>query len=125
MPFIHVRSLPIDGFDPADVVTDLSRDFAEAVDVDVEHVTVTWTIIPPGCYAAAGRNPDSQPETDHPVLGDLLAPDFNTAEDVREMLEAVAAGIERRAGIAKENVFICYRAAASGMVYDGGEIVTW
>jgi hypothetical protein len=41
------------------------------------------------------------------------------------MLAAVGASVARHAGVPLGNVFVRHRAAASGSVFDGGEVVRW
>lgn len=126
MPFIHVKSLPLDsGAASDDLVVGIVADFAAATGIGLEHVTATWEFLRPGHYAAAGRAPYSQPEASHPVLVDLLAPDFNSPERIETMLLAVAGSIAKRAGIPLANIFINHRPAHSGMVFDSGEVVRW
>ena len=126
MPFIHIKSLP-----PSEplviqsLLENLARDFAAALDIDLEHVTTTWQSLAPGHYAVAGVSAVSQPANTHPILIDVLAPDFNSAETIEKMLGAVADIFSRLSGIAKTNIFIHYRAAHSGEVFDAGEIVRW
>lgn len=44
MPFIHIRALPReDPLDVAELLETLSREFAAATGIDVQHVSATWT----------------------------------------------------------------------------------
>ena len=114
MPFLHVRALPMDGLDAAAAVRSVSTEFARDAGVDERHVTVTWQTL--GAESAAGGQP---------VLVDLLAPDFNDEESVAAMLRAAASAVARAAGVGEERVFVDFRGARSGHVFDGGEIVRW
>lgn len=126
MPFIHVKSLPFrKPFDVQSTVEGLSRDFSNGTGVGLEHVTATREFIAPDHYAVAGSAAQHQPDDSHPVLVDLLAPDFNTPETVETMLATVAASISARTGIPIGNIFINYREAHSGMVFDAGNTVRW
>ena len=126
MPFIHVKSLPLDGsFDAKAVIEGLSEDFAKATGVGVEHVIVTWEVLPPGHYAVGGKTALHQPLNSHPVLVDLLAPDFNSDESIEKMLSAVSSSISKRVNFPINNIFINYRQAHSAMVFDAGKIVRW
>ena len=126
MPLIHVKSLPFD--EPRDVravLEGLTRDFAGATGVALEHVTATWELLPEGYYAVAGDAALHQPQASHPVLVELVAPDFNSPEDVENMLKAVALSISNRATVQMDNIFISYRGVSSGTVFDKGEVVRW
>jgi phenylpyruvate tautomerase PptA (4-oxalocrotonate tautomerase family) len=126
MPFIHVKSLP---FDPplkvSAVIEGLTKDFAKGTGIGLEHVTATWEYLPAGHYAVAGKAQSHQPDTAHPVLVDLLSPDFNQPAQIEKMLRAVASSISKRAKVPITNIFINHRHAHSGMVFDAGEVVQW
>lgn len=126
MPFIHVKSLP---FKPAlkvsAVLKGITEDFAEGTGIGAEHVTATWEFLSPGHYAVAGKSASHQKENSHPVLVDLLAPDFNSAKDVTNMLLVVASSISKRAKIPLSNIFINHRQAHAGSVFDAGELASW
>lgn len=126
MPFIHIKSLPFD--EPRHVgaaLEGLTRDFAESTGIGLEHVTATWEFLPGGHYAVAGSAAHHQPQASHPVLVELVAPDFNSPEDVETMLETVASSISKLAKVQKDNIFISYRGVSSGTVFDRGEVVRW
>ena len=126
MPFIHVRSLPLAGdFDPAAALPAISDAFARDTGIDEEHVTVTWETIAPHHYASAGRTAAEQPEDSHPVLVDVLAPDFHPDDRIEAMLRSVAASVARQAGVPQANVFVAFTPARSGHVFDGGDVVGW
>jgi hypothetical protein len=126
MPFIHVKSLPFDrAFDVSSVLAGLTEDFAQGTAIALEHVTATWEFLPAGHYVVAGKAQRYQAENSHPVLVDLLSPDFNPARKIEKMLGVVAASISSRANIPIDNIFIHHRRAQSGMVFDAGEIARW
>ena len=126
MPFIHIKSLPFARtFSVASVLEGLTKDFSKGTSIGIEHVTATWEFLPAGHYAVAGKAESTQPENSHPVLVDLLSPDFNSQEKIERMLEVTAASISKRANIPIKNIFINHRQAHSGMVFDAGEIARW
>jgi phenylpyruvate tautomerase PptA (4-oxalocrotonate tautomerase family) len=126
MPFIHVKSLPFDRtFNVASVLEGLTKDFAKGTGIGLEHVTATWEFLPSGHYAVAGKTASHQPENSHPVLVDLLSPDFNPPEKIETMLRVIASSISKQAKIPINNIFINHRQAHSGMVFDAGEIARW
>jgi phenylpyruvate tautomerase PptA (4-oxalocrotonate tautomerase family) len=126
MPFIHIQSLPFEpAIDMAPVVEALTRDFAKGTGVGLAHVTATWAFLPAGHYAVAGKAAAHQPQATHPVLVDLLSPDFDGPEAIETMLKVVAASIARHTGVPPGNIFINHRAAQAGRVFDGGEVVRW
>lgn len=126
MPFIHVKSLPLElTIEMPALVQDLTKDFAKGTGVGLEHITATWEFLPPGHYAVAGKTCTQQPATSHPVLVDLLSPDFNSPAQIENMLRVVAASIAKRAQVPLNNIFINHRQAHSGAVLDAGEVVRW
>jgi len=126
MPFVHVRALPLEGdFDPGAVVRAISAEIAQAAGVDEKHMTVTWHTFAPDHYASSGITAPTQPPASHPVLVELVAPDFIPPEQVEKLLRATAAAVARCARVSPENVFVEFRGARSGQVLDAGEIVRW
>jgi hypothetical protein len=111
MPFVHVRSLPLPTqpqFRVEDAVRTVREELAAATAIEAQHITVSWEWL--AAQAGAKRL----------VLADVHAPDLHPPERVEAMLESVAASVGR---ITSEEVFASFRAARSGQVYDGGEVV--
>lgn len=126
MPFIHVKSLPFERtIEMPALVRGLTKDFAKGTGIGLEHITATWEFLPSGHYAVAGKTRMHQPGNSHPVLVDLLSPDFNSPEQIENMLRVVAASIAKRAQVPLNNIFINHRRAHSGMVFNAGEVVRW
>jgi phenylpyruvate tautomerase PptA (4-oxalocrotonate tautomerase family) len=126
MPFIHIKSLPFEeDLEMSSILTAVSRDFSEQMGMKIEHVTVTWEYLEAWHYAAGGRTVANQPSDSHPILVDLLVPDFNPPETIEKMLKCVAASIANRVRIPENNIFINVRPSQSGQVFDAGEIVRW
>jgi hypothetical protein len=126
MPLIHVKSLPLaSGFDMSATLEELCRDFSTATGIGIEYVTFTWEFLPPGHYAVAGRAERQQPPDSHPVLVDLLTPDFHSPTRVETMVRAVAAVIAARTPVDIGNIFVNHRRAHSGGVFGNGDLVRW
>jgi hypothetical protein len=106
-------------------VKEISAAVAGEAGIDEEHVTVTWDYLQPGHYAHAGATAAEQPEHSHPLLIAILAPDQHPADRVERMLRAAAASTADATGVDPANVFVESRAARSGEVFDGGDIVRW
>ena len=126
MPFIHIKSLPFTkSVDVGAVLEGLSRDFAKETGIELKHVHATWQFLKPGHYAVAGKARGRQPKSSHPLLVDLLSPDFNDASASETMLACVASSLAKRTGIPRDNIFIDHRQARSGMVFDAGSVEHW
>ncbi len=126
MPFIHIKSLPFEkSVEIKTVLEGISEDFSHETEIALEHVTATWEFFLPGHYAVAGKSEEQQPGKSHPILVDLLTPDFNDAKTVERMLKCIAKSLAKRAGVLRDNIFINHRHAHSGMVFDNGKIVRW
>jgi hypothetical protein len=126
MPFLHVRSLPPAApFDVEAAVRATSAAFCAGAGVDERHVTVTWQLLAPGSYAAAGATAAAQPDASHPVLVELVASDANPPQRLEAMLLAAARAVAAQARVPDRNVFVELRPARSGLVYDEGEVVRW
>jgi hypothetical protein len=126
MPFIHIKSLPLDKpINIQNTVVEISKDFAIETGISLEHVTVTWTYFQAGHYAAGGKVSANQADDSHPLLIDVLAPDFNSQTQLEKMLSIIANSVSRHTGISVTNIFIHYREASSARVFDSGVISRW
>jgi phenylpyruvate tautomerase PptA (4-oxalocrotonate tautomerase family) len=126
MPFIHIRSLRFaKPLDISQIIIHISQEFSEKLAIELRHITVTWDYLASGHYAVSGEVASTQPTHSHPVLVEILAPDFNSHETINTMLEVVADSIHRHADIPFDNIFIHYCQAHSEMVFDAGRIVKW
>lgn len=126
MPFIHIKSLPFEKpIVVNDVLQGLNRDFSEVTGIPLFHVHSTWEFLTAGHYVKGEQAPVYQPFAHHPLLIDLLTPDFNDEKKIGVMLECVALSLAERTGFNQSNIFINHRQAHSLMVYDDGEIVSW
>lgn len=125
MPFIHIQSLPLSPpIDMPATLTGICNDFADRNGVPLTHVHATWRFFAPGHFAKGEDAPDVQTPP-LSVLVDLLTPDFNDEKTSERMLTTLAASLSVRAGIPREKIFIHHRHAASGSVFDDGEVVRW
>lgn len=126
MPLIHVSSLPFpEPLDTAAVLSGLTERFAAESGIDREHVTATWMYFQPGHYVVAGQAPRTQPPDSHPLLVDLLVPDFTTAARVEALLPIIANTLADLTGQSAQNIFINCRKAVSGRVWDDGGVARW
>lgn len=126
MPLILIKSLPfLQERDISSIIEGLSKDVSSHAGVDIRHFTVTWEYLKPGHYAVSGESREFQPMNGHPILVDVLAPDFNSCGNKDVILSSIASSLSDRADIPRNNIFISYNQAHSGMVYDAGEIVRW
>jgi hypothetical protein len=126
MPVISIQSLP---FSPAikaeQVLSQLSQAFSEQFNIQLEHVSANWRYLDRHHYVVAGKSAEFQCPYSHPILVELLAPDFTQPQDVENMLTFIASQLAKLIPIQKTNIFIEYRAAKSGWIFDQGKIVRW
>lgn len=126
MPFIHIKCLPQAGnFDLQSVMKQLSNRFAREMDLHEKSITVIWEVLKPDCYLNNGQLASEQPQDSHPVIVDLLVPDFNSQPRIEKMMECIVEVLAVTLAIPIGNVFVNCRLALSGMVMDNGEIVKW
>ncbi|MEW8626125.1 MAG: hypothetical protein AB2551_10255 [Candidatus Thiodiazotropha sp.] len=126
MPFIHIKSLPFE--QPRDISRILqliTEDFSAASGIDKQHITVTWDLLSAGYYTVAGEVSDYQPDSGHPLLVEMLLPDFNSREKIADYIKAVADSLSRHAQVPVNNLFINCRLARPGQVFDAGDLVHW
>jgi hypothetical protein len=126
MPFIHIRSLPQPAKpDLQSVMKQLSSRFAGEMDMHEDNICITWEVLSPDRYLNNGVFTPAQPQNSHPVMVDLLVPDFNSQSRIEKMMGCIVELLAVVLAIPIGNVFINCRLALSGMVLDNGEIVKW
>jgi len=126
MPFIQIKSLPFENsFDVSKVVAAISKDFSIANNISVLHIHTSWEFYLSGQYAKGENTPNFHPQSHHPIIVDLLTPDFNNNETIKLMLVSLAKSISSHSKMNIDNIFINHRHAHSGMVFDDGKIVEW
>ncbi|MDX1302237.1 hypothetical protein [Photobacterium sp.] len=126
MPLIRVKSLLFDHeVNVSQVVCNLSQAMSDATGIEPHHIMITWEYLSAGHYAHGGKVTQTQPINSHPVLIDLIAPNFNTEDQIKAMLELIANTVAELVPIAKNNIFINYTPAYSDGVYGDGHVVEW
>ena len=126
MPFIQIKSLPMnESLNMPHVIAGIAQDFSDKVGTELCHIHTMWEFFQPGYYAKGSKTADVQPESNYPLIVDLLTPDSNTQDTINLMLRTIAESISKRANFPVNNIFINHRQAHSAMVFDDGEIVHW
>ncbi|MCW8328537.1 hypothetical protein MD588_06925 [Photobacterium sp. SDRW27] len=126
MPLVRIKSLPFEQeVQIPQVLSVLSQAVSDAGNIEQHHIMVTWEYLSKSHYAHNGQVADSQPINTHPLLVDLIAPNFNTEKQIAAMLELIANTIAEQVPIAKNNIFINFTPAYSDGVYDEGHVVEW
>lgn len=126
MPLVRIKSLPFEQeVEIPQAIRNLSQAVADAADIELHHVMVTWEYLPASHYAHNGKVAAYQAINTHPLLVDLIAPNFNTEEQIAAMLELIANTIAEQVPVAKSNIFINFTPAYSDGVYDEGHVVEW
>lgn len=126
MPFIHIKSLPFErDIDVESWLKEINQDFSDKTGIGLGDISVTWEFFQEGAYCVTGITKTLQPDSSHPILVDLLVPDFNENEKIERMMNICAKKISLVSGVDTTNVFVNCRTAKSGWVFDAGQIVTW
>ncbi|KKD00407.1 MULTISPECIES: hypothetical protein [Photobacterium] len=126
MPLIRIKSLPFAGDVEVNVALSiLSQAIADATQIPQQHIMIVWEYIPAGHFVHGGQLANQQPSNSHPVLVDMVAPNFNTEAQIAAMLELIATSLSRTLPVAQNNIFINYTPAYSDGVYDDGHVVEW
>lgn len=126
MPLVRIKSLPFEQeVRIPQVISALSQAVSDAANIEQHHIMVTWEYLAQSHYVHDGKVTDTQPVNTHPLLVDLIAPNFNTEKQIASMLELIAHTIAEQVPIAKSNIFINFTPAYSDGVYDEGHVVEW
>ena len=125
MPIIKVTSLPFENQDSAAWPVQVCEHFARSTEIPLKHVSVTWQLLPGGHYASAGTRAQYQPQDSHPIIVEIMLPDFYALDRVEKIIKAAVEAISFASRMAKTNVFVQVNRARSGAVFDEGRIVRW
>ena len=126
MPMVMIQSLPLgDGINMPVTLRSLCEHVAAAGHVELAHVSANWRYLTIGGHAVGGVSADLQPRDSHPVMAELMTPDFYPDARIEAMLTTIAEQISAHAGVTLTNVFVTHRAVHSGRVFDNGRIVYW
>jgi len=126
MPIIQIKSLPFkQHLEVEEVIAQLSRRFSSEMDISLEYITVTWEYYLPGHYAQAGKVIPRQNKDSHPLIVELFTPDIHNNEMIEKMFECISNVLSEETGVNFDNIFISYRKAHSGQIFDGGKIEKW
>lgn len=126
MPFIHIRSLPLEFAEPVgQILCKINHDFSVQIGVPLEHIHSSWSFFQPGHYAKGDQAPNQQQDTPLPLLVELLTPDFNKGEVNQKMLQVLASSLAVHSGLPIRKIFIHHCQARSAMVFDDGGVVRW
>lgn len=126
MPIISITSLPFSpAIDTKQALTQLSVGFAQQFSIDIAHISASWGYFEPHHYVVAGKSIEHQAIDSHPIMVALVTPDFTNSEDIQNMMAFIASELSSFTGVNKTNIFIEYRSAKSGWVFDQGKVVSW
>ncbi len=126
MPMVIIHSLPLgDGINMPAALRGVCERIAALGQVELAHVSASWRYLPVGGHAVGGVAAECQPRNSHPIMAELMTPDFYPDARIEAMLTTIAEQISAHAGVALTNVFVAHRAVHSGRVFDNGQIVSW
>jgi hypothetical protein len=126
MLLIHIRSLPLaQDTDIARVLEGISKEFAEAVAISVDHIHLTWEYLLPGYYVHQGRAAGLQEDYTHPIQVDIAIPDKYSATRAELIMNKIAEAICRRVHVPFENILVVYRDIKSGFLFNHGLMQSW
>ena len=125
MPILRISSLPFEHQDSSAWPGKVCDYFSRVTEIPIKHVSATWQLLPCGHYAHAGQTVQYQPRDSHPVIAEIMLPDFYALDRVEKVIMATADAICHVADMPKENIFIQVNRARSGAVFDEGAIIRW
>ena len=106
-------------------LTTLAYEFSQQTGIIAEHISIGWLYFDKGHYLDNTNITDYQTKNSHPLIVELLAPDFNTPENIQAMINVLARIISNTCDININNIFIYAHTATSGQVFDDGHIINW
>ena len=125
MPILRITSLPFENQDSSTWSAEVCKHFAEITDIPLKHVSATWQLLPNGHYAYAGENAHFQPRDSHPLIVEVMLPDFYALDRVEKIIMAVVEAVSTVTHLPTKNIFVQVNRARSGAVFDEGRIARW
>lgn len=125
MPVIRVTSLPFENQDSSPWAARVCEYFSRTTEIPLEHVSTTWQLLPGGHYAYGGRSCAFQPQDSHPIIAEIMLPDFYGIDRIEKIIHSTVEALSFVASMPKKNIFVQVNRARSGAVYDEGRIVRW
>ncbi|MCG3863760.1 MULTISPECIES: hypothetical protein [unclassified Photobacterium] len=126
MPLISIKALPFEPYIEIDsVLKSLSEQIATQCKIGREHIMITWEWLSHEHYVHQGAVVDNQQQQSHPVLIELVAPNYYSHENIIFLMELIAVDISSNLPIHQNNVFISYTPAYSDGIYDQGHVINW
>lgn len=124
MPILEVRALPPPVPERVpEILQQLCRATADALQCDRDGVWATWETIAPGRYVEGDRPASTQPAGTHPPLVRVLLFEGRPPSLVRAMLGSIARTLAASLGIEEGNVFVHVEILAAGTVHAGGDVL--
>ncbi len=123
MPILHVRGLPQK--DPARVQRALKETCAKIAELYgcmPTQVWATWQEIEPGFYVEGPNAAESQPNSTHPPICELIVSEGKSPELIEKVLLSAAASLSGTLGI-PGNIFIHLKEARFGQVVAGDGVL--
>lgn len=125
MPLVRIHCLPVEALDIGLAVRGVTGALVAATDVAPENISVVWNELSPDSYAHRGDLAEAASATGHPVIVDLIAPDFHRPHIVQLMMKTLANEVGAISGAGTNNVLVIHQPLGSGHVYDAGNLVNW
>lgn len=125
MPILRITSLPFENQDSGSWAVEVCQHFAASTEIPLQHVSAIWQLLPNKHYAHGGNVAYFQPRDSHPVIVDVLLPDFYALDSVENIIMASVDAVCHVSLLPANNVFVQVNRARSGAVFDEGQIVRW
>lgn len=117
-PMVKITSLPISQ-DPATVMAAMSKDVSRDTGLSETFVTYYWqtfdAIHCPGCEGANIRKP---------IFVDLYTPAFMSADERKQVMNAIADAIARHTDYTRKEIFMHTHIGDKDQLFIGGSTVT-
>lgn len=123
MPIFEIKALSQkQGIDRQKAMKTLCQEIAAIMKLSEHQVWATWTSILPGDYVEGGNSAETQPDSTHPPIVNLIAFEGRPDSLVENVINHTAKILCKELNIEAGNIYIQFSEARSGRTYVGGEI---
>jgi phenylpyruvate tautomerase PptA (4-oxalocrotonate tautomerase family) len=124
MPVISIKSLPFEkDVNIPEILKKLNAEVANSINYSPDSIWSYWEFITPQYYAVGDKSSEKTTGSTHSPIIEITSFEGKSNESIETAMKTTAKVVSQALGIDIGNIFIVYKEAHSGMVFDGGNIV--
>ncbi|MBN8585479.1 MAG: tautomerase family protein [Ignavibacteria bacterium] len=124
MPVICIKTLPLSRpLKINEILKRLNLQISDAAGIEPGHIWSYWQFIERHQYAVGDTTAAAMQAKTHSPIIEITGFEGKSNEQIETIMKTVAGTLAAELEIEESNIFITYNEMASGMVFDGGQVV--